>query len=219
MSRAEPTTENYTYWIRQDRAKTLKDAYAKHGPSFPKISRDEGFAALAAVTNTVDRVAWQLYVLALTKILNPGAKACFVDEMDDAKEYQARETCNICKLSFLGDAKDAKDGLAMRRVGGLYKLHKEIYRRHAYDVCAACFYALQNPAVASDYPKSNRHDPHRPDDEFGLTFVQLKRASDLGYHGTFVVSSLGSADWNPHSEALLEEANGTEWLDMTNFSG
>jgi hypothetical protein len=52
-----------------------------------------------------------------------------------------------------------------------------------------------------------------------MTFLQLKRNSELGYHGTLVRSATGSASWDVHADAIdrdLPEEN--TWLNMAEFA-
>lgn len=198
---AANNSANSAYWIRKDRADYARHLFKVHSQSFPKIKIDDGFSALASIPN-LSSIPWPLYVMALTKSLNPDANPTFHDMLDDNQDCscssvddltsanrdlsKVRVVCNICSIAFMPLAKDKRGEYAIRDVSGLYKLHKSVDKFDGYPLCSACFYALQNPTVALDYPKQNRKDP-ASNDELTHSFQMLKRDSNFGYlgHATF----------------------------------
>lgn len=156
--------------VRIDKDDYVKSLFKAHNSLFPKIKKEDGFAALKSID--ISRVPWPLYVMALSKTLIPESKPRFPYEIESSLSENEME-CDICSITFVGNVKD---------VLGLYKLHKSINHLHKYTLCLACFYALQNPAVALDYPKKNRKDPASVD-YYTNTFCMLKRDSSFGYLG------------------------------------
>jgi hypothetical protein len=143
---------------------------------FCRIKKDLGFSAISRTL--LSSVPWPLYVMALSKNLIPDSKPeFFKDNVNDG-----RVTCNICSITFTSNEKDQNGMTIIQNVQALYKLHKSVSHMIEYSLCLACFYALQNPATAADYPKDNRKDP-KSEEYYTHTFQMLKRNSDFGYLG------------------------------------
>lgn len=197
------------YWIQQDRDNYIKDLYSLHKERFPKINKEHGFSQLSSIDN-LKTIPWPLYVMALTKNLNPAANPNW--SMSDGKIC-----CNICRIYFVPDAKDNRGECAVRKVDGLYKLHKEVYKFSDYDVCSACYYALQNAQIMLDYPKSNRLHDHS--EYYVQSFVVLKRSSNFGYHGKLIIGD--HAYLQVLEVALLIEDCGclSDNLNITDYAG
>lgn len=185
-----------SYWIRREKEDRIRTLFKTYGPSFPKIKKELGFSALSSID--LSSIPWPLYVMALSKSIIPASKPEFFETsinckeedretLDNLTEYfdnvdKNRVICNICSISFKADEKDANGMSAIQNVNGLYKLHKPIGHMMGYNLCLACFYALQNPITAADYPKGNRKDP-KSEEYYTHTFQMLKRDSDFGYLG------------------------------------
>lgn len=183
------------YWIRREKEDRIRTLFKTYGPSFPKIKKELGFSVLSSID--LSSIPWPLYVMALSKSLIPASKPEFFETsinckedretLDSLTEYfdnvdKNRVICNICSISFKADEKDANGMSAIQNVNGLYKLHKPIGHMIKYNLCLACFYALQSPITAADYPKGNRKDP-KSEEYYTHTFQMLKRDSDFGYLG------------------------------------
>lgn len=195
------------YWIQQDKATYIKSLYAGHKTKFPKIKKDLGFSQLSSID--LKNVPWPLYVMILTKQLNPLAYPEWTNENGN------KTCCNICDIHFVPDAKDNRGECAIRTVYGLYKLHKSTSKFSDYDVCSACYYALQNPQIMSDYPVSGRLSNYEPE-YYVQSFMIRKRKSDFGYHGKLVVEK---AMFEVLDIALLKDSEEfLEELDMTEYS-
>lgn len=86
------------YWIQQDKADYIKSLYAEHKTKFPKIKKDLGFSQLSSID--LKNVPWPLYVMVLTKQLNPLAYPEWTNENGN------KTCCNICDIHFIPDAKN-----------------------------------------------------------------------------------------------------------------
>jgi hypothetical protein len=224
---------NADYWIQKDKQDHIKTLYKTYNSFFPKIKKDCGFQALANVSN-LSFIPWPLYVMALTKMLNPDSKPAFRDMPVDDLECRdlspswemslghdmskCRIACDICNIAFLPLAKDDKGISIIHDVDGLYKLHKSTHHLDSYPVCSACFYALQNPAVMLDYPKNNRENDIGEDD-YTWSFLKLKRSSNFNYLGVFTPCG-NDGSYVPADSAVddLDDGQGKVWLNITDFA-
>jgi hypothetical protein len=221
------------YWIRKDKEDYIKELFAVHKHLMPKIKKDDWFTALSSIPN-LSSIPWPLYVMALTRSLNPATKPSFcdlpIDDMNctvmsvafstiDQSILNCRIVCNICRLTFLPCVKDMKGDPAIRDVSALYKLHKSADRLDNYPLCSACFFALQNPAVALDYPKQNRKDPVNQD-YYINNFQMLKRESNFGYCGQFIVAN-NMISYIVPDHALTDSIDGEDpdVLNIHDFAG
>ena len=128
------------------------------------------------------------------------------DIIDQSSSGRVR--CDICSISFIDLKEGGTDGLAIWNVAGLYKLHKSVDRLENYPLCLACFYALQNPATALDYPKKNRKNDK--DVEYYLkSFQHLKRDSSFGY----VSSDTGNVSYRVPDSALYDMEAASQYGD------
>jgi hypothetical protein len=196
-------------WMQRDKADYIKSLYSEYRTKFPKISKNLGFSQLSSID--LKNIPWPLYVMILTKQLNPLAYPEWADENDN----RIKTCCDICDIHFVPDAKDNRGECAIRKVDGLYKLHKSTSKFSDYEVCSACYYALQNPQIMSDYPVSGRLSNYEPE-YYIQSFMIRKRKSDFGYHGKLIVEK---EVFEVLDVALLKE-NGEllEELDMVEYS-
>lgn len=169
------------YWIRKDKDDYIKSLFKLYSLSFPKIKKEDGFVSLKSID--ISCAPWPLYVMVLSKTLILDSRPRFPYEIE-SNLSDTEITCDICSITFINNIKDEKSYI--REVLGLYKLYKSINHMTKYPLCLACFYALQNPSVALDYPKNNRKDPMSKDDYYTNTFCMLKRNSDFGYLGEMI---------------------------------
>lgn len=231
-SNLKPIQSDTAYWIRKDKEDYIKKLFTVHRFLIPKIKKDDGFAALSSIP--ILSIPWPLYVMALTRSLNPAAKPAFydlpIDDVNctimsvtfstsiDKSISGCRIICNICRLTFLPCARDIKGDLAIRDVSALYKLHKSTDRLDDYPLCSACFFALLNPEVELDYPKQNRKDPVNKDDYYINNFQMLKRESNFGYCGKIMIKN-DMVRYVVPDHALMDSSDGDPPTLNNDFAG
>ena len=102
------------YWIRKDKEDYIKELFAVHKHLMPKIKKDDWFTALSSIPN-LSSIPWPLYVMALTRSLNPATKPSFCDPAirDVSALYKLHKSidrldnyplCSACFFALLNPA-------------------------------------------------------------------------------------------------------------------